>query len=183
MIIAFTLISVGLIIYLSNSKVFLKIMHPLKFEEHVNKYAKEFDLDPLLVFSIIKVESNYDKYAISSKDAKGLMQITDKTGTWASEELDLKDFSTSNLFDPEINIKIGCWYLNRLNKEFDGNLALTITAYNGGSGRVRKWLKDKAFSNNGKNLEKIPFIETDKYVKKVIKEYKTLKYIYGSGQK
>ena len=178
MIIAFTLTSIGLITYLSNSKVFLKVIHPLKFEEQVNKYAKEFGLDPFLVFAIIRVESNYDKYAISAKEAKGLMQITDKTGIWASEELQLRDFSTSNLFDPEINIKIGCWYLDRLNKEFDGNLALTITAYNGGSGRVRKWLKDKSLSNNGKHLEKIPFIETDNYVKKVVKEYKMLRYIW-----
>lgn len=157
----------------------LKFFHPLKYQEQVYKYSKEFEVDPILVFSMIRVESSYNQHALSPKGAKGLMQITDKTGEWAAEKLKIKNFSTSNLFNPDVNIRIGCWYLNSLQKEFDGNILLAITAYNSGSGRVKQWLNDKKLSSTGKFLERIPFDETDNYVKRVLKEYEVLKYIYS----
>lgn len=177
----FTIVCVGFIIYAANSKVILRHLYPIKYQEEIYKYSSEFKIDPLLVLSVIKVESNFNKFAVSNKDAKGLMQITDKTGLWASEILDLRDFSPSNLFDHKTNIRIGCWYLNRLRKEFDGNMILAVTAYNSGSGRVREWLKNKNFSRDGRTLDKIPFDETDKYVKRILKEYEIIKYIYGNG--
>ena len=73
---------------------------------------------------------------------------------------------------------IGCWYLNRLYKEF-GNTDLVIAAYNGGSGNVSKWLADEKYSQDGKKLHIIPFDETDKYVKKVNRNYEQYNKIYG----
>ena len=170
----------ALIILLSNSKVILKYLYPVKYQEDVYKYSEEYKIDPLLVFAIIKVESNFNTYAVSNKEAKGLMQITDKTGTWASEILKIKDFTPSNLFDNRTNIFIGCWYLDRLRSEFDGNMLLAITAYNAGSGRVKDWLKNKDLSQSGESLDKIPIVETDNYIKKVLREYQIIKYIYGN---
>ncbi len=178
--IAFTVASVALILYLGNTKAILKLLYPLKYQEEVYRYSERFDLDPLLVFSIIKVESSFDRYAVSQKGAKGLMQVTDKTGAWAAETLNIKDYSSINLFDPNINILIGCWYLDRLRMEFKGDLRLAITAYNGGSGRVQEWLKNKELSSDGKSLDKIPFPETEKYMERVLKEYKIIRYIYAS---
>lgn len=176
----FAIVCVGLIIYLANSKVILKQLYPIKYQEDVYRYSNEYKIDPILVLAIIKVESNFNKYAVSNKDAKGLMQVTDKTGAWASESLDIKNFSPSNLYDQQTNIRIGCWLLNRLRSEFDGNILLAITAYNSGSGRVKEWLKDKNLSDDGQTLNKIPFSETENYVKKVQKAYGILKYIYES---
>jgi soluble lytic murein transglycosylase len=178
--ILFTIICIGLIIYLANTKTILKHIYTIKYQEEVYQYSKQYKVDPLLVFAIIKVESNFNKFAVSNKDAKGLMQITDKTGIWASEVLDIKDFSPSNLFDHRTNIRIGCWYLDRLRTEFNGDMLLAITAYNGGSGRVKEWLNNKDFSQDGEALHTIPFNETDKYVKRVVKEYQMIKYIYGN---
>lgn len=178
MVVAF--VCIGIIMYLTHTKIILKLLHPLKYEEHVYKYSDQYDLDPFLVFAIIKVESNYNKYAVSPKGAKGLMQITDKTAVWAAEKMGLKDFSVSNLFDPAINIQMGCWYLNQLKKEFNEDIILIIAAYNGGSGRVKEWLKNQEYSRTGKSLDKIPFLETEKYIEKVLKEYKILKYIYSN---
>ncbi len=180
--IAFTLACVVLILYLGSAKAILKLFYPLKYQEEVYRYSERFNLDPLLVFSIIKVESSFDRYAVSQKGAKGLMQITDRTGAWAAETLDIKDYSAVNLFDPNINIQIGCWYLDRLRMEFKGNMRLAITAYNGGSGRVQEWLKDRELSSDGKSLDKIPFPETEKYMERVSREYKIISYIYGSSQ-
>ena len=87
-------------------------------------------------------------------------------------------FRKDAIFDPEINIKIGCWYLNKLYKEF-GRLDLVIAAYNGGSGNVNKWLNDDSYSKDGKSLDLIPFEETSMYVKKITKNYKMYNKLYS----
>lgn len=87
-----------------------------------------------------------------------------------------------DIFDPETNIRLGCWYLNKLYKEF-GKLDLVIAAYNGGSGNVRKWLENNDYSKDGENLHDIPFEQTSKYVEKVKNNYKHYNEIYGKKGK
>lgn len=165
------------ITYIGTKFTFFEYVIPYKYEEYVNIYSKEYELDPLLVLSIIKCESNFDKSATSNKNAKGLMQIMDSTGEWAANEIGIKDFQVDMLLDPKVNIQIGCWYLNNLRNEF-GDLDLIIAAYNGGSGNVNKWLNDNAYSLDGKKLHYIPFKETKKYVDKVNTTYNIYKFFY-----
>ncbi|MCR1955893.1 lytic transglycosylase domain-containing protein [Clostridioides mangenotii] len=164
--------------FLYEKKVVHKFIYPQKYSEYVEKYSKEFNLDKNIVYSVIKVESKFDCNAVSKKDAKGLMQIRDITRDWAAEELDLENV---DIFDPETNIRIGCWYLSKLYKEF-GRLDLVIAAYNGGSGNVRKWLDDDKYSKDGENLHSIPFDQTSNYVKKVKKNYREYKNIYEKDE-
>ena len=151
-------------------------LYPRKYSVYVEKYSKEYNLDENFVYSIIKAESKFNPNALSHKGAKGLMQIADITRDWAIVELDLD--KNIDIYDPETNIMIGCWYLNRLYKEF-GDTDLVIAAYNGGSGNVSKWLADEKYSQDGKKLHIIPFDETDKYVKKVNRNYEQYNKIYG----
>lgn len=137
-------------------------------------YSKEYGIDDSLVYSVIKVESKFNKKAVSKRNAKGLMQISEITQKWAQEELGLENI---DIFDPETNIKIGCWYLNKLFKEFN-DLDLVITAYNGGSGNVSKWLKNDAYSRDGNKLHEIPFEETKNYLEKVKENYRVYKALY-----
>ena len=129
-----------------------KYLYPYKYEEIVNKYSYEYNLDPLLVLAVIKTESNFNTEAESNKGAKGLMQIMDSTGEWIASKLEVDNFNTNMLYEPEINIEFGCWYLNNLLKEF-GDLSLALAAYNGGSGNVTKWLNDPEYSREGENLK------------------------------
>ncbi|EPS47163.1 transglycosylase SLT domain-containing protein [Clostridium botulinum CFSAN002367] len=108
------------------------------------------------------------------------MQITPETGEWVAEKMGMKDFNIDDLKDPETNIKMGCWYLNNLKEEFDGNMDLVLAAYNGGRGNVQKWLKDSEHSKDGESLHYIPFKETDKYVKKVKAIYNIYRFLYKS---
>ena len=156
----------------------LKMVYPIDHTEYIIKYSNEYELDPYLIASIINVESKYDIKAKSKKDARGLMQITPKTGQWASRELNLQDYSVESLYNPETNIKIGCWYINVLNEEFNGNLKLVLAAYNGGSGNVKSWLNNSEYSFDGENLDHIPFKETEDYVEKVLKSHSMYKKIY-----
>nr|WP_168198400.1 lytic transglycosylase domain-containing protein [Crassaminicella thermophila] len=165
-------------IALNNINWLLKIMYPIYYREIINTYANEYCLDPHLVAAIIRTESKFNAKAKSSKNARGLMQISPITGKWASEELSIDNYDEKSLFIPEINIKIGCWYLDKLRDEFDGNLLLMLAAYNGGSGNVSKWLQDPRYSLDGKTLKDIPFAETKKYVQKVMKSYKVYRIIY-----
>ncbi|MGG7076862.1 lytic transglycosylase domain-containing protein [Clostridium sardiniense] len=154
-----------------------KYAFPYKHKEVIDKYSKEYNLDPLFVLSIIKAESKFNPNAHSHKDAYGLMQITESTGKWIAEQMEMKNYSTDMLYNEETNIKMGCWYLNNLNKEF-GDRDLVISAYNAGRGNVNKWLKDQNYSKNGKDIHYIPFPETKNYVDKVNIYYKVYKYLY-----
>lgn len=160
-----------------------KSMYPIEYSEYIKKYSDEFNLDPWLVISVIWVESKFDTHALSSKDAKGLMQVTPQTGEWAFEKLKLNGYEDDLLYDPEINIRIGCWYLNNLRTEFNGDMSLVIAAYNGGSGNVAKWLKDTRYSEDGETLNEIPFPETKNYVEKVFNTYDKYKEIYERNNK
>ena len=172
------IILISLVIaYFSVTFVMKKYVFPYKYSEYIDSFSEEYDIDPLLVLSVIKAESNFDKNAVSRRDAKGLMQIMDETGKWAAEEIGINYFLPNMLFDAELNIKIGCWYLAKLESEFT-DLDLVIAAYNGGSGNVGKWLKDEQYSKDGKKLDYIPFPETKKYVDKVKINYNIYKYLY-----
>jgi soluble lytic murein transglycosylase len=153
-------------------------MYPLTYSVHVEKYADEYGLDKNLVYSIIKAESGFDPQAISPRDAKGLMQILDSTGEWAAEKIKINDFESSMLFEPKVNIRIGCWYIARLLNQYDQNIELALAAYNAGSGNVSKWLKDSSISSNGKTLDRIPFEETKNYVDKIKKYNNMYKKLY-----
>ena len=155
-------------------KLVLKLFHPKFYEEYVSRYSKEFKVDENLVYSIMKVESKFNKNAVSKRNAKGLMQISDITQKWAIVELKLKEV---DIFDPETNIKIGCWYLSKLFKEFK-DVDLVVAAYNGGSGNVNKWLNNSDYSYDGNQLHKIPFNETKNYLKKVKDNYIMYKSLY-----
>lgn len=164
-----------LIIELSN---IAKILYPLNYVDSINKYSSKYNLDPYLISAVIKTESNYKPRALSSKNAYGLMQITPDTAEWAAKEMKLENYKNEKLFDPDYNINMGCWYLDNLKKEFNGNMDLVLAAYNGGRGNVEKWLTDSEHSKDGVNLHYIPFKETDKYIKRVKVNYNIYKFLY-----
>ena len=157
----------------------LKQMFPMKYSNYVEKYSDEYGLNKNLVYSIIKAESGFNPNAISHRNAKGLMQIMDSTGEWAAEKINIEDFESSMLLKPEINIRIGCWYISKLINQYDQNVELALSAYNAGSGNVAKWLKDTDISSNGITLDRIPFKETENYVKKIKRYNYIYKKLYG----
>lgn len=168
---------------IDNSTTILKRIYPLKFSKHVFKYSEENSIDPYLVFAIIKAESSFNPNAISKKNAIGLMQLTEGTAKWGAESIKLENFSTSDIYDPEVNIMIGCWYIKQLMKEFEDNIELVIAAYNGGSGNVKEWLSNENYSKSGISLDKIPFTETARFVKRVKNYYYVYKKLYKMSRR
>lgn len=144
-----------------------RALYPRHYREYVEKYSRLFSVPEAVVYSVIKVESDFDKQAVSSRGACGLMQLMPTTHAWLAETLgeDKKD-----IFEEEENIKYGVYYLSMLYKKYE-NWTHTLCAYNAGEGNVDKWLKEERFE--------IPFAETQNYVNKlevVIGKYKSLYY-------
>ncbi|TJX59995.1 lytic transglycosylase domain-containing protein [Soehngenia saccharolytica] len=170
-------IFIALIVLVFIINTAISIVFPIKYKNIVYNYSLKYNLDPFLVFSIIKTESNFNEKAISSKNARGLMQISEGTAQWAVDELKIENFKPDNLFDPEVNIMIGTWYISKLLKQF-GNLEVALAAYNAGSGNVTNWLKDDEYSYDSSTLYKIPYQETDNFVKKVLNNFRIYNFLY-----
>lgn len=162
-------------------RVILTKIYPIKYQEYVEKYAGEYNLDIYLVYSIIKVESGFDPNAVSHADAKGLMQLMDKTAEYINQNEEFGYTIPDDLFDPQKNIKLGCCYFRTLMDTY-GDMELAITAYNGGTGNVDKWLEDETLADGNGGLSDIPYAETKKYVKKVLKTYEMYNKLYKTGE-
>ena len=147
--------------------VFYGLLYPLKYKERILVSSAQFDLPPEVVASVINTESSFNKSAVSGGGAMGLMQILPATGEFIAESLGIENFDDSMLYQPDINIEFGCFYLRYLLNKFDDEKT-AFAAYNAGEGIVKKWLSDKNFSPDGLTLTKIPYAETANFVKKVL---------------
>ena len=154
-----------------------KRTYRLMYPDIVMEMSAEYDVDPYLVAAVIHCESSNNKEAVSPVGAMGLMQIMPDTGGWIAGKLEMEDFTEKQLFEPETNIRFGCWYLNYLSDKFDGNRISVLAAYNGGPGNVEKWLNDERYSQGGQ-LTYIPFPETERYIEKVQRAYEKYLTLY-----
>lgn len=155
-----------------------KLFYPIPHSEYVYQYSRNYQVDPLLVAAVIRAESRFSHTAESGSGARGLMQIMPETAEWAAQKLKI-DFHSEMLFDPQYNIRIGCWYLRELQDTFPDNLAVVLAAYNAGQGNVSKWLEDGVWDGQLNHLEELPFPETRIYVQKVLKYYQRYQELYG----
>lgn len=168
------------VVVVINFKNILKVFYPLYHKDLIFKYAEKNNLDPYLIAAMIKVESKFDSEATSRQGARGLMQIMPETGEWVAEQLGNDDFDVADLYEPEVNIRFGSWYLAHLKNFFDDNLTVVIAAYNGGQGNVNQWLELDEWTGKHKDHKQIPFPETRDYVEKVINTYHWYQKIYRS---
>jgi soluble lytic murein transglycosylase-like protein len=121
-----------------------------RYDSIIEKYAGQFRLDPSLVRSMIKTESDFDEQAVSPKGARGLMQLMPATA---------RRVGVQNSFDPDQNIRGGMQHMRVLLDRFDNNLELSLAAYNAGENLVQR-------------IGRIPHIrETHDYVRKITKKY------------
>ncbi len=158
----------------------LALAYPAAFPEHVWRSAREHDIDPLLVLSVMRQESHYKSWAVSSADAQGLMQILPVTGAGIARDLGVERYSPRDLLDPATNIRFGSWYLQRLITRFQGSLPLAVAAYNAGPHQASDWL---AAQEQGlpvdDYVEMIPVDETRGYVRRVLGFYHLHTQIHG----
>nr|MBQ4320568.1 lytic transglycosylase domain-containing protein [Clostridia bacterium] len=141
-----------------------KRTHPLEYTSIVQRASAEFGVPEYVIYAVIKTESSFRADAVSYRGAVGLMQIMPETYEWLTTHTKEEHFP-DRLSDPEINIRYGTYFLAWLYEEF-GSWDLVYAAYNAGFVRVRGWLEDPEYSENGA-LTDIPIEETRNYVVKV----------------
>ncbi|MDR1391841.1 MAG: lytic transglycosylase domain-containing protein [Clostridiales bacterium] len=145
----------------------------------MKKYSKEMNVDKFLIYSIIKVESNFKEKSISRSGAKGLMQIMNATAKECANKVGIKIVLPDDLFSADLNIRLGTFYIKNLLKKYNDNLPIALAAYNAGIGNVNSWFgKDIGNINFNKIINRVRFFQTKTYIKKVIFYYKKYKNIY-----
>lgn len=157
----------------------LSYIYPLEYREIIFQRAQEYGLDPYLVAAVIRAESRFHADATSAQGARGLMQIMPDTGQWAAAQMQIP-YSADLLYDPDYNVRMGCWYLAELEKEF-GDTVLVLAAYNGGRTNVARWLEQRQWTGEHQTLSQIPFPETRQYVAAVMRNHQWYRWIYASG--
>ena len=147
-----------------------KAMYPFAFEKQVRANAKKFGIDPFWILSIMREESHFNPETLSRSNAHSLMQILPSTGKWIAGKLGEKGFSQKKLWEIDLNIRYGSWYLKFLSDMFKGDLYLSSSAYNGGQGNVTRKVEQGPHANLPvlDRLDRIPLPETRDYYKKVM---------------
>ncbi len=176
-IVVILITTIVIIIYVNSTKNLGKALHPTEYDEYVYKYSEEYELDPNLVFAVIKAESNFDPNAESNVGALGLMQIMPETFEWLQTYKNGEaNMDYTYLYEPEVNIEYGCIFLQFLLDRYTSE-ETAVAAYNAGFGAVDNWLIDENYSTDGETLYDIPYPETNSYVKKVM----LAKYYYDNN--
>lgn len=155
-----------------------KYLYPYDYQDTINFYADRYEVDRNLVASVILAESKFRQDATSVHGARGLMQIMPETGSWIATQIEDDSFSVDKLYNVNMNIKYGTWYLSELQTEFEENEVLALAAYNAGRGNVYEWMEKYHWDINFKDYTKIPFPETREYVKRVLENKKHYNKLY-----
>lgn len=139
--------------------------YPQDYSEYVEQYAGQYGVPEAIVYGIIKTESSFSSGAVSGAGAVGLMQIMPDTFNWLMTMTN-ESLETGMLYEPETNIKYGTYYLSYLYLRY-GTWDTVFAAYNAGHGSVDEWLENDEYTDDNGKLIKIPYKETENYVKKV----------------
>ena len=158
-------------------------LYPRKYNDLVEQYAAEYDLDPLLVYSFIRTESGFDPAATSSVNARGLMQMTEETFLWMRSKLAAGENATfDDLYDPAVSLRYGCYYLHLCLQRYNGDVATAAAAYHSGWGTVDTLLQMEEHSTDGVTLQGFPYNQMHHYVEKITACYAVYTRLYGTNQ-
>lgn len=153
--------------------------YPIQYAEYVTYYAEKYDIDPLMLYSFIRTESNFNPRAESDAGARGLMQITEVTFDWIKSKIaPTEDLTFEDLYDPETNIRFGSYFVSYCLLRYQDDLATAAAAYHSGWGTVDELLAQPEYSADGKTLDHYPYPQMRLYVKKITSSYQHYQEIY-----
>jgi soluble lytic murein transglycosylase len=154
-------------------------LFPKAYWVDLRKFSAESGLDPYLVASLIRQESEFNPNAISRANAVGLMQLLPVTGKKVAKEARLRHFNASQLYTPAVNLQLGTRYFKSMVDKF-GSFEYALAAYNAGSDRVQDWLSEGKYRDPQEFVESIPFTETREYVQAILRNANVYKQLYGT---
>ncbi|OGB60115.1 MAG: hypothetical protein A2Y94_12030 [Caldithrix sp. RBG_13_44_9] len=159
-----------------------KKLYPLYFAEQVDSAATKFAIPQELIWSVIKKESAFESKVISYANAYGLMQLLPGTASQVAPQVGIPFNSTEQLFDPEINIEMGTYYLSSLLLRYDNNYVMALAGYNAGPHRVDRWKKTYDTADDDLFMENLEFEQTRAYVRTCLKFFWIYRAITHPGE-
>ncbi|MFA5158116.1 MAG: lytic transglycosylase domain-containing protein [Patescibacteria group bacterium] len=131
--------------------IFGDSVFPLKYADSIKRWSKEYNEDPFLVASILMLESGFNPQAVSPVGALGIAQIMPPTGRTIASGVGMTNFTTNDLYNPEIGIQFCTWHIHVLKEKYGGNEIAALAAYNAGSGNADKWIRAGLLNNPNDN--------------------------------
>jgi soluble lytic murein transglycosylase len=159
---------------------FWQLAYPLPWRSQVESLAKENSLDPFLIAGLIRQESEFDAEAISRSNARGLTQVMPTTGLDLSRRVGLKGFHTGLLHSPDVNLKLGTFYMRWLLNLTEERPEFMLASYNAGKSRVDNWRNIYRFREPAEFIESIPLAETRNYVQVVLRNADFYRRLYAN---
>lgn len=153
-------------------------LFPRPFWEELKRDSAANQLDPHLVASLIRQESEFNPAAISRANAMGLMQLLPSVGKGLAREMKIKHFSPDELLAANTNLLLGTRYFKHMVDHYDGQVEYALAAYNAGEDRVDDWRKNGNFADVEEFVESIPFTETREYVQAIMRNAALYKLLY-----
>lgn len=167
----------------ANVREIWEARYPRAYQKHVTQFARRSRVDPNLMFALMREESRFNRFALSSTGARGLAQLMPATAHAVAQSLGLSLTNLSSLFDPRINVRLGSAYLGGLIQELGGHPAHAVAAYNAGPRNVQRWRARLPTADLDEWVEEIPIEETRRYVKRVLGSYAAYRLLYpAEGQ-
>jgi|GEM_PF-1731872 len=157
----------------------LELLYPLHYQKEARAAAAEFGSPEELIYSVTREESSFNRYAYSTSQAHGLMQIIPSTAKGIAQQLKMKDFKVEDLFSPAVNIRMGTYYLARQEDNF-GKILLAPAAYHAGPGNMGRWIDKWGVEDPDLIVELIPYSSTQGYVKRVYRNFLVYNQLYKS---
>jgi len=154
-------------------------LFPKPYWNDLKKFSSDNALDPYMVASLIRQESEFNPNAVSNKNALGLMQLLPRVGKGMAKQVKLKHFSTPQLFTPAINLQLGTRYFRAMVDQF-GGFEYALAAYNAGDDRVKEWQAAGKYRDIYEFVESIPFTETREYVQAIMRNANVYRQLYGA---
>lgn len=154
-----------------------RILFPEPYWDTIKAESAKNDLDPYLVASLIRQESEFNPSVVSYANAYGLMQLLPSVGRQMAREEGMTHFQTFQLLDPETNIKLGTRYLKQMLDRLGDVPEYALAAYNAGANRVTDWQSAGPYQGMDEFVESIPFTQTREYVQAVLRNIETYKAI------
>jgi len=152
---------------------------PFPFHKILFKESHRYKMSPYFMSAIARVESAYNTLAISSANARGIVQVLPVTGHLIARRRADHTFTAEDLLDPAVGLPYGTWYMKQLLIKFHGQEPLAIAAYNAGPHRMAQWLRHRGKSSPlDVFIEEIPFRQARRYVKKVLSIMALYRWVY-----
>ena len=155
-------------------------LFPRPYWSDLKKFSAANGLDPYLVASLIRQESEFNPVAVSRANAVGLMQLLPRTGKLVARQVAMKRYNPSQLYTAPVNLELGTRYFRGMVDKFGGSFEQALAAYNAGDNRVEEWMGQGKYRDAAEFVESIPFTETREYVQAIMRNASVYRQLYGT---